>query len=129
MTHFDYKRGVLHAEDLPLDRLAAEVGTPFYLYSAAALEGAYTDFEAALAAEELDFQICYAVKANPHQAIISTFARLGAGLRGPAAPLAAARRRLPGSRGARARTRCRRRRAAAAGAGSGTPPQSPPPQQ
>lgn len=79
MTHFDYKRGVLHAEDLPLDRLAAEVGTPFYLYSAAALEGAYTDFEAALAAEELDFQICYAVKANPHQAIISTFARLGAG--------------------------------------------------
>ena len=79
MTHFDYKGGVLHAEDVPLDRLAAEVGTPFYLYSSSALEEAYERFEAALAAEDLDYRICYAVKANPHQAIISTFARLGAG--------------------------------------------------
>jgi diaminopimelate decarboxylase len=79
MTHFDYKGGVLNAEDVPLDRLAAEVGTPFYLYSSAALEAAYRGFKAALAAEALDFQICYAVKANPHQAIIATFAGLGAG--------------------------------------------------
>lgn len=79
MAHFDYRGGVLHAEDVPLDRLAAEVGTPFYLYSSAALEEAYRRFEAALAAERLNFRICYAVKANPHQAIIATFARLGAG--------------------------------------------------
>lgn len=79
MAHFDYKAGVLHAEDVPLDRLAEEIGTPFYLYSSAVLEDAYRGFEAALAGEDLDFRICYAVKANPHQAIISTFARLGAG--------------------------------------------------
>ncbi len=79
MTYFDYKGGVLHAENLSLDRLAAEIGTPFHLYSSAALENAYRNFDAALRAEALDYRICYAIKANPHQAIISTFAALGAG--------------------------------------------------
>ena len=41
MHHFHYKNGVLHAEDLSMVRLAAEVGTPFYCYSTATLERHY----------------------------------------------------------------------------------------
>src|SRR4029077_19713081 len=33
MHHFAYRAGVLHAEDVSLDRVAAEIGTPFYCYS------------------------------------------------------------------------------------------------
>lgn len=76
---FAYRDGRLHAEDVALDSIAAEVGTPFYLYSAGAMEAAYRRFAQALRAEGLDALVCYAVKANPQQAVIATFASLGAG--------------------------------------------------
>ncbi len=72
-----YVDGVLHVENVPLPRIAAEVGTPVYVYSVAALEQAYGAYRDALAA--LKVGICYAVKANSNQAVIATFARLGAG--------------------------------------------------
>jgi diaminopimelate decarboxylase len=77
MTAFQYKNGVLHAEDVPLPAIASCHGTPSYVYSAAALTRRYRDFIAALAG--LPVTICYALKANSNQAVIATFARLGAG--------------------------------------------------
>ncbi len=77
MSEFRYRRGVLHAEDLRLDRLADAVGTPAYVYSHRALATRYREFAAAFAG--LDATVCYSVKANSNQAIIATFARLGAG--------------------------------------------------
>ncbi len=77
MTVFQYRDGVLHAEGVRLDRLAASAGTPAYVYSRAALTRRYREFAAAFAG--LDATVCYSVKANSNQAIIATFARLGAG--------------------------------------------------
>ncbi len=77
MTAFRYHDGVLHAEALPLDRLAEAVGTPFFCYSSEALEQAYDEFAAALSG--LDATICYALKANSNQAVIRTFALKGCG--------------------------------------------------
>ncbi len=72
-----YRGGVLHCEDVPLPLIAEEIGTPVYVYSAATLEQRYRAFAAAV--EPLGGRICYAVKANPNQAVIATFAALGAG--------------------------------------------------
>lgn len=78
MHHFHYKNGVLHAEDLSMVRLAAEVGTPFYCYSTATLERHYRVLAEAF--DSFDALICYAVKANSNQAVLRTMARLGAGM-------------------------------------------------
>lgn len=77
MDHFELKNGVLHAEDVDLAVLAAEVGTPFYVYSSATIERHYRVFAAAL--DGLDALIAYAVKANPNLSVIATLSRLGAG--------------------------------------------------
>lgn len=74
---FTYQNGVLYADDLPLTSIAEQVGTPAYVYSARALEAAYSRFAAAFA--DRDALICYAVKANSNLATIGCFARLGAG--------------------------------------------------
>jgi diaminopimelate decarboxylase len=78
MHHFSYKGGVLHAEDVSLARIAADVGTPFYCYSTATLERHYRVLAEAFAGQ--DAVICYAVKANSNQAVLATMARLGAGM-------------------------------------------------
>src|SRR5215210_4243441 len=78
MHHFEYRAGVLHAEDVELSALAGRVGTPFYCYSTATLERHYTVFAEAFA--ERDALVCYAVKANSNQAVLRTLARLGAGM-------------------------------------------------
>src|SRR3546814_10503072 len=75
--YFRYRDGRLHASGVPLDALAAEVGTPFYCYDADALEHGYRHFAAAIA--DLPATICYALMANSNQAVIATFAALGAG--------------------------------------------------
>jgi len=77
MTAFDYHHGALHAEDIAITDIAARVGTPFYCYSTAALTDQYEAFANAMS--NLDTTICYAVKANSNQAVIRTFADLGAG--------------------------------------------------
>lgn len=77
MHHFDYRNGRLHAEDVDLTSLAAEVGTPFYCYATATLERHYRVFMEAFAGR--DVLLCYALKANSNQSVISTLARLGAG--------------------------------------------------
>jgi diaminopimelate decarboxylase len=78
MHHFSYRGGVLHAEDVSLGTLAAEIGTPFYCYSSATLERHFKVMHDAFAGT--DHMICYAMKANSNQAVIRTMAELGAGM-------------------------------------------------
>ena len=78
MHHFDYQNGILHAEGVSLDKIAAEVGTPFYCYSTATLVRHYTVLADAF--KDQKALICYAVKANSNQAVLATMARLGAGM-------------------------------------------------
>jgi diaminopimelate decarboxylase len=77
MDHFAYIDGRLHAEQVAIERIAAAVGTPFYVYSTATLIRHYRAFEEALAGT--DHLIAYSVKANGNLAVIATLARLGAG--------------------------------------------------
>ena len=77
MDHFHYRAGVLHAEEVPVARIAESVGTPFYCYSTATMTRHYAVLSEALAGSGA--MICYAVKANSNQSVIATFARLGAG--------------------------------------------------
>jgi len=81
MNHFQYRNGVLHAEDVSLARLADEIGTPFYCYSTATLERHYRVFVEALAQVDSTEPplVAYAVKANPNLSVIATLARAGAG--------------------------------------------------
>jgi diaminopimelate decarboxylase len=74
---FVYRNGELQAEEVPLARIAAQVGTPFYCYSSAALERRYRRFTTAFADRRA--LLCYAMKANSNLAVIRTLARLGAG--------------------------------------------------
>ncbi|MDF1633452.1 diaminopimelate decarboxylase [Mycoplana sp. MJR14] len=78
MNHFEYRDGVLHAEDVPVPDIAKAVGTPFYCYSTATLERHFRVFSHAF--EGVDALVCYAMKANSNQAVLKTLARLGAGM-------------------------------------------------
>jgi diaminopimelate decarboxylase len=77
MTHFDYRNGELHAEAVPLARVAERYGTPCYVYSRAAVTATYRAFDTAFA--ERDHLLCYAVKANSSLAVLNVLARLGSG--------------------------------------------------
>jgi diaminopimelate decarboxylase len=74
---FNYRGGVLCAEDVALDDLARRFGTPCYVYSRAAIEAAYREYADALRGR--DALICYSVKANSNLALLALLARLGAG--------------------------------------------------
>ena len=74
---FDYRHGLLCAENVPLDEIARRFGTPCYVYSSAAIGAAYRDYADALHGRES--LICYSVKANSNLAVLSLLARLGAG--------------------------------------------------
>ena len=78
MNHFEYRDGVLYAENVPVPEIAKAVGTPFYCYSTATLERHYRVF--AKAFSEVDAMVCYAMKANSNQAVLKTLGRLGAGI-------------------------------------------------
>ncbi|MDX2233708.1 MAG: diaminopimelate decarboxylase [Hyphomonadaceae bacterium] len=77
MNHFHYRDGELWCEDVALSRVAADIGTPVYVYSSATLERHYRVFKEAFAPR--DPLVAYAVKANGNIAVIATLARLGAG--------------------------------------------------
>jgi diaminopimelate decarboxylase len=77
MNFFDVRDGELWCEDVPLSRIADDVGTPVYVYSTATLERHYTVFRDAFAPRKV--LIAYAVKANSNVSVLKTLARLGAG--------------------------------------------------
>jgi len=78
MDHFNYRAGILHAEDVALPEIAATVGTPFYVYSAATLRRHFQVFDDALAG--MDHLVCYAVKANSNLAVLKLLGDMGAGM-------------------------------------------------
>ena len=78
MDHFDYRDGVLHAEDIPLSRIADAVGTPVYVYSRATLTRHARVFRDALAILP-DVKIAFAVKSNPNLAVLKVLAAEGYG--------------------------------------------------
>mgnify|MGYP006267065729 CR=1 FL=1 len=78
MHHFDYRNGILHAEDVALPLIADQVGTPFYCYSSATLERHFDVFSKAFA--DVPSLVCFAMKANSNQAVLKTLAARGAGM-------------------------------------------------
>lgn len=78
MDHFLYRDGTLFAEDVSVAEIAAQVGSPFYVYSAATLTRHFQVFEEAL--NWADHTICFAMKSNSNQAILKLLGDLGAGM-------------------------------------------------
>lgn len=77
MSIFSYKNGSLHAEQVSLNALAEQYGTPLYVYSKAAFSAHFLEFQNALA--DWPHLVCYAVKANSNLAVLNVLAQLGAG--------------------------------------------------
>jgi diaminopimelate decarboxylase len=78
MHHFTYKDRQLYCEDVPIAKIADDVGTPFYLYSCATLKRHYLAFISAF--EGVNTLVCYSAKANTNLAVLKLFAGLGCGL-------------------------------------------------
>jgi diaminopimelate decarboxylase len=74
---FDYVGGVLCAEQVSLEQIARQFGTPCYVYSRSAIEGNFARFASALAGRKS--LVAYSVKANSNLAVLGLMARLGAG--------------------------------------------------
>ncbi|EKA2633601.1 diaminopimelate decarboxylase [Vibrio alginolyticus] len=78
MDYFNYQDdGQLWAEDVPLQALAEQYGTPLYVYSRATLERHWKAFDSAVG--QHPHLVCYAVKANSNLGVLNTLARLGSG--------------------------------------------------
>ncbi|MGH7810038.1 MAG: diaminopimelate decarboxylase [Candidatus Binatia bacterium] len=77
MNHFDYRNGEMFAEEVPLKRIAQEIGTPAYVYSLATLMRHYRVFDQAFA--KVPHLVCYSVKANSNLALLRAFAKQGSG--------------------------------------------------
>ena len=77
MDFFNYRQTRLFAEDVAVDEIAAQFGTPCYVYSRATLERHWRAFDEAF--KDSPHLICYAVKANSNLAILNVLARLGSG--------------------------------------------------
>ena len=77
MNHFEYRNGEMYAENVPVKRIAQEVGTPAYVYSLATLKRHYNVFDQAFA--KVPHIVCYSVKANSNLALLNVFAKAGSG--------------------------------------------------
>ena len=77
MNHFEYRGDALYCEDVPLERIASEVGTPVYVYSHATLTRHMHVFEQAL--EGVPHIVCFSVKSNSNLAVLKLLFDLGAG--------------------------------------------------
>jgi diaminopimelate decarboxylase len=78
MDHFQLRNGELYAEDVPLSRIAAEVGTPVYVYSRATFERHARAFRAGMERAGR-VHLAYAIKANPNLAVLRVMANEGYG--------------------------------------------------
>ena len=77
MSYFDYQAGTLHAENVSVDKIAEQYGTPVYIYSRSALENHWQAFDDAFSA--YPHLVCYAVKANSNLAVLNVLAKRGSG--------------------------------------------------
>ncbi|MFH1628996.1 MAG: diaminopimelate decarboxylase [Pseudomonadota bacterium] len=78
MHDFQYRGESLFCEDFPIETIAKEVGTPFYLYSLNTLENHFQAFDGAFS--KVDHLICFSAKANSNIAILRVFIRQGGGV-------------------------------------------------
>lgn len=78
MNHFEYRQGTLFAEDVSVEELAREYGTPLYVYSTATLTRHFRAFDSAF--DGVRHLTCYSVKANSNLSVLRTLAGLGAGM-------------------------------------------------
>ncbi len=78
MHHFHYANGRLYCEELPIESLAHDVGTPLYVYSRATLTHHFTVFDGAFS--PIPHLTCYSVKANSNVAVLALFGSLGGGV-------------------------------------------------
>jgi len=74
---FDYRGGVLYCEDVEVEQIATQAGTPLYVYSASAIRLRFHEYDAALSG--VPHRICYAVKANGNLSVLRLLAEAGAG--------------------------------------------------
>src|SRR5262245_56738411 len=77
MHYFEYRRGELYCEDVSLRTIAAEVGTPVYIYSEGPLRRHVRVFDEAF--HDVPHLICYAIKANSNINILRRFVEWGTG--------------------------------------------------
>lgn len=77
MDHFLYRQHELFAEEVPVSEIAADYGTPVYLYSRATLERHWHAFDDGFG--DWPHLICYAVKANANLGVLNVLAQLGSG--------------------------------------------------
>jgi diaminopimelate decarboxylase len=77
MDWLNYRSGELFAENVALQSIAEQFGTPTFVYSRASIVGAFREFKDAAAGR--DVLVCYALKANPNLAVVDLLAREGAG--------------------------------------------------
>jgi len=75
--YFQYSNGMLFCEDVPVTKIADEIGTPLYLYSQGTFLRHYRHLDQALS--EIEHMICFALKANSNVAVSRVLAREGAG--------------------------------------------------
>ena len=78
MHHFHYVDGVLHCEAVPVEIIARQIGTPFYLYSHATLVRHFHAFDRAF--DGVERLVCYSAKANANLSILMLLKGLGSGL-------------------------------------------------
>ena len=78
MHDFQYRGNILFCEELAIQAIADDVGTPFYLYSLKTLENHFRAFDSAFS--KADHLICFSAKANSNLAILRVFIRLGGGV-------------------------------------------------
>jgi len=78
MNHFRYLKSRLHCEDVSVDDVVRETGTPVYIYSSTTMARHFEVFRSAF--DDIPHVVCYSVKANSNIAIIRLFASMGSGV-------------------------------------------------
>ena len=82
MSYFEYRGNTLYVEDVPLDQIAEQIGSPTYVYSRAALTKNFMSYADACRAHGRDDSgalVCYSVKSNSNLAVLSLLGKLGSG--------------------------------------------------
>jgi diaminopimelate decarboxylase len=78
MHDFQYRGDELYGEEVPIETIAREVGTPFYLYSLNTLQNHFRAFQSAFS--DVNHLVCFSAKANSNIAVLRIFVRMGGGV-------------------------------------------------
>jgi len=78
MNHFKYIRNELYCEDVPVSRIARDMGTPVYIYSHATLSRHFDVFDSAF--KDVKHLTCFSMKSNSNGAVLGLFSDMGGGI-------------------------------------------------